>query len=102
MKLWPIMGVLGARQSGKTTLLRDIISNGLKSRYVSLDSKSLRDQAQRAPELFLSAEAEEFETLIIDEVQKAPDLFDALKAKVDLRRRPGQFILSGSPNFHKK
>src|SRR5437016_4484287 len=102
MKLWPVIGVLGARQSGKTTLLRDILCPVLKSRYVSLDSKTMRDQAQKAPELFLSTEAEEFENLIIDEVQKAPDLFDALKGEVDRRRKPGRFILSGSTQFSQK
>ena len=82
-KLWPIVGVLGARQVGKSTLLKDQLTKHDNATYL----ESL-------------TEASKF--VVIDEVQKVPDLFDALKANVDARRRPGQFIISGSTEFSEK
>jgi predicted AAA+ superfamily ATPase len=99
--LWPVLGILGARQTGKTTLLREILGKNVRASYVTLDSKSLREQARRAPEYFLETQGDK-KSLIIDEVQKAPDLFDAIKASVDIKRIPGRFILSGSTQFSEK
>jgi predicted AAA+ superfamily ATPase len=62
-----------------------------------MDSKTFRDQAERAPEAF--SQMEEGKVKIIDEVQKVPDLFDAIKLHVDKQRRPGSYIISGSTQF---
>lgn len=105
LKLWPVLGVLGPRQVGKSTLLRDLLANELASvAYLTLDLKELQDRANRAPDSFLAErrEMKQVKTLILDEVQKAPPLFDAVKADVDARRIPGKYILSGSTEFSRK
>lgn len=85
---------------GKSTLLRDHIALATHAQYVTFDNQDIRDRAQRKPTHFLK----EFEKqkCILDEVQKAPNLFDAIKARVDEHRVPGQFILSGSTEFSQK
>ncbi|MBF0491607.1 MAG: AAA family ATPase [Deltaproteobacteria bacterium] len=100
LKLWPVLGILGARQVGKSTLLRDQLATHIEALYQTMDNKELRSQAEKRPNYFLDREVEK--TLIIDEVQKAPDLFDAIKVRVDEKRRPGRFLLSGSTEFSQK
>jgi predicted AAA+ superfamily ATPase len=99
LKLWPVIGVLGPRQVGKSTLLR---GQADESRYLNLDLRQLRAEAERAPDFFLASRREDRGLIAIDEVQKAPDLFDAIKASVDGDRRPGTFILAGSTQFSSK
>jgi len=99
-KLWPVVGLLGARQTGKSTLLRDQLIDRLKAKYLLLDRKSLQVQATKAPEHFIKSNSNNLKTpLILDEVQKAAELFDAIKAEVDENRIPGRFLLSGSTEF---
>lgn len=100
LKLWPICGVLGMRQSGKSVLLSQIIAPKIDATYVTLDSIRTRTTASRNPEAFVMQSPGA--PLIIDEVQKAPDLFDALKLAVDSNRRPGAFLVSGSTEFSNK
>ena len=84
------MVVSGARQSGKTTLLKATFP---RHRYVSLDLPSVAEQAERNPEQFL---AENPAPLLVDEVQYAPGLFRYLKAAIDRDRHAlGRFILTG-------
>ncbi len=91
---FPIILVTGARQVGKSTLLRHAIHD---AEYVTLDDPEDRQQAQKEPKLFLSR----FKgRTIIDEVQYAPELFPLLKMRVDEEQRMGQFWLSGSQQFH--
>jgi predicted AAA+ superfamily ATPase len=99
LRLWPVIGVLGPRQVGKSTLLKRLTDEG---RYITLDLKQLRDEAVRAPDFFVASRREGKGLVAIDEVQKAPDLFDAIKASVDADRRPGTFILAGSTQFSTK
>ncbi len=101
MKLWPICGVVGIRQSGKTVLLSQMVGPKINAEFVTLDSLKMRRSATRAPEAFVTQTKGE-RPLIIDEVQKVPDLFDALKLVVDKKRRPGSFIISGSTEFSSK
>jgi predicted AAA+ superfamily ATPase len=86
---------MGARQVGKSTLVRE--SKALSNHdYLTLDSMEVRDQAQNDPERLL----ERGMLQIIDEVQRAPDLVIAIKAAVDAGpRRPGRFVLTGSANL---
>ncbi len=100
LKLWPVLGLLGARQVGKSTLLRDQLAPRIGASYVTLDDLDIREQARRRPAYFL--QSFEGKPLILDEVQKVPDLFDAIKANVDRKRIPGCFLLSGSTEFSKK
>lgn len=95
LKFSTIVGVLGHRQVGKTTLI-----SGLAKEYKTLDlSKTLRI-AQLDPEIFLDG-ISDF-PCAIDEAQLCPELFPALKERVRTHRQPGQFILSGSVRFTSK
>lgn len=94
--LSPIVGVLGHRQVGKTTLLERIGKS-----YDTLDDVLSLQRAQSDPASYL----EEMTAipsalpLAIDECQLAPELFPALKERVRVRKKPGQFLLSGSVRF---
>lgn len=96
-KMWPIVGVLGLRQVGKSTLLRDRI--GIEQ-YVTLDDEDVRDEAHVSAKNFLARYSHH--PFVIDEVQKEPKLFDALKAAVDRKKIPGQWLISGSVAFSSK
>lgn len=101
LSFWSALGILGARQVGKSTLLKsELVSLKAKTHYVTLDQKDLRDQAQKQPTWFLSQFGKD--RLILDEVQKAPDLFDAIKQEIDTNKRPGRYILTGSVMFSQK
>ncbi|SDH31643.1 hypothetical protein SAMN05421827_12122 [Pedobacter terrae] len=91
---FPIIALTGPRQSGKTTLLKNIFSN---YRYVSLENPDVRAFATEDPNGFLS---EYNDKVIFDEVQRVPLLFSYLQGIVDESKIMGQFILSGSQNFH--
>lgn len=91
---YPIIAVTGPRQSGKTTLLKSMFP---EYRYVSLENPDVRSFATTDPNGFLK---EYSEYVILDEVQHVPTLFSYLQTKVDGSKLMGQFILSGSQNFH--
>lgn len=91
---FPVVFLTGPRQSGKSTLLKTLFQK--KFEYVSLEEKDTRDFALSDPRGFLNS----FKgRLIIDEAQRAPDLFLYIQTKVDEREIPGMYILSGSQNF---
>ena len=91
---FPILSLTGARQSGKTTLLREQFSD---YRYVNLEQANVANLARTDIRSFLSLYDNK---VIFDEAQRVPDLFSELQVMVDERRQaPGQFILSGSQNF---
>lgn len=91
---YPILAVTGPRQSGKTTLLKAILP---EYRYVSLENTDERSFANEDPAGFL----QKYDSnVIFDEVQRTPNLFSYLQTKVDESGKMGQFILSGSQNFH--
>ncbi|GAB6088479.1 ATP-binding protein [Spirochaeta dissipatitropha] len=92
---FPVVVLTGARQTGKTTLLRDCFPD---YSYVSLDLPSLAAQAEEDPELFFASCRP---PAIIDEVQYAPALFRHLKQQVDKQRHSmGSWILTGSQRFN--
>jgi hypothetical protein len=90
---FPVVVVTGARQVGKTSLVRRVFPS---HSYVSLDVPSMAEQAEKSPETFIRSFAE---PLIIDEVQYAPSLFRNLKVVIDQDKRPGRFLLTGSQTF---
>ena len=92
---FPVLMLTGPRQVGKTTLL-EMCAAG-KRAYVTLDDLDARRLAQRDPALFLQTWQP---PLIIDEVQYAPQLFSAIKMRVDREKRNGLFWLTGSQKFH--
>lgn len=93
-KKYPILALTGPRQSGKTTFLKTQFPN---YSYVNLENTDIRKFAIEDPNGFLK---ELDEPVILDEVQRVPGLFSYLQTKVDEDKTMGQFILSGSQNFH--
>ncbi|MBK0381526.1 ATP-binding protein [Pedobacter sp. SD-b] len=91
---FPILALTGPRQSGKTTLLKEIFEN---YQYVSLENPNNRLFAKEDPLGFLN---QYHEKVILDEVQRVPELFSYLQERVDNSKIMGQYILSGSQNFH--
>ncbi len=84
--------VVGARQVGKSTLVHAVTRHRASTSERRLDRVTDREAAHRDPERFVQAEG----LLVIDEVQRAPELMLAIKARVDEDNRPGQFLLTGS------
>lgn len=85
----PVVLVNGARQVGKTTLVRTLPAR----RYLNLDDATVLAAARADPAGFIGGLEG---PVTLDEVQKAPELFPAIKAAVDRARRPGRFLLTGS------
>jgi uncharacterized protein len=91
----PVLVLVGARQTGKSTLAKSLIGPAFKAEYVSLDDITVRAAAQTDPAGFLGGFSG---PLVLDEVQYVPELFPQLKLRVDADRRPGRFLLTGSAN----
>lgn len=91
---FPIVGITGPRQSGKSTLTKLTFPD---KKYVTFDDKNMRELASSNPADFVMAFPD---GAIIDEAQKVPEIFDALKLHVDSTAfTPGKFILTGSSQF---
>lgn len=90
----PVVLLNGARQTGKSTLA-NALAKSLSATYVTLDDTTQLAAAKSDPHGFLNGLGKQ---TVIDEVQKAPDLFPAIKMAVDQDRRPGRFLLTGSAN----
>ncbi|MBN2333905.1 MAG: ATP-binding protein [Deltaproteobacteria bacterium] len=90
---YPVVTLTGPRQSGKTTLVRAAFHDYA---YVSLEDPEARSFALEDPRGFLRQWRDE---VILDEVQRCPELFSYIQTIVDEEDRPGQFILTGSQNF---
>ena len=94
LKDTPVVLVNGARQTGKTTLVKDL-SRKRKAAFVTLDDHGILNSALNDPAGFVASLGD---FAVIDEVQNAPNIFRAIKASVDRDRRPGRFLLTGSAN----
>lgn len=92
-KLYPILGITGPRQSGKTTISRHKFSH---LPYVSLEDLDTRALAQNDARGFLNRYSD---GAILDEVQHVPQLFSYLQGMVDSSPQKGRFVLTGSQNF---
>lgn len=97
-KQFPVVAILGPRQSGKTTLSKLLYLKIKKNAYY-FDLESPADRAHfNNPEYFLSALSDK--PVIIDEVQRLPELFALLRSLVDKKKQKGKFILLGSATPH--
>ncbi len=93
---FPVLALTGARQTGKTTVMKQVFSGIEGIKYVTLDYPVLRDLARKDPELFLQQYPA---PVIIDEIQYAPKLFPHIKIRVDNNHKNGQYFLTGSQMF---
>ena len=91
LRVLPVTVLTGARQTGKTTLTQALEP---ARTYFTLDDVGILDQAERNPDSLLSTRP-----VILDEVQRAPQILLAVKRAVDTGRRAGDFILTGSANL---
>jgi len=91
LKKFPCVAILGARQIGKTTLLKQVLS---KAPFFDMEKQADFDRISRDPDFFLS----QYENpIVIDEAQILPEFFSALRVKIDANRnRNGQYLISGS------
>lgn len=92
---YPIVLVVGPRQAGKTTMLQHLAEENKRS-YVSFDNTNSRALANDDPELFF----QQYKTpILIDEVQKAPKIFEYIKLLADQHKINGEFWLTGSQSY---
>lgn len=88
----PVVLIGGPRQSGKTTLARQLAG---RRAFLTLDNEPTLLAAQADPIGLIRS----YDAMVIDEIQRAPGLLLAIKASVDADRRPGRFLLTGSANL---
>jgi len=93
LKQYPVVTLTGPRQSGKSTLLKNLLPD---YKYVSLENPDARLFAADDPRGFLNNYTD---NAIIDEAQAVPQLFSYIQGIVDEKNKPGMFVLSGSQNF---
>ncbi|MCC6638730.1 MAG: ATP-binding protein [Ignavibacteriaceae bacterium] len=95
LSAFPVVGLTGPRQSGKSTLLKELLKDEYK--YVTFDSPTTVAEFRDDPERFMRINGDK---VIFDEAQKAPEIFTYVKIAVDNdREKYGKFILSGSSQF---
>jgi predicted AAA+ superfamily ATPase len=94
LEYFPIVGVLGSRQVGKTTLVKEV-RDKLNLEVVYIDLESTSDLVKlNEPELFFNNN--EDKCIIIDEVQRKKEIFPILRSVIDKNKRPARFIITGS------
>jgi len=91
----PAVFLCGARQTGKSTLVKQIIAATPGAAYYTMDDWDVLSAARQNPMGFIAGLPEK---AAIDEIQRAPELLLPIKAEIDRNRRPGRFILTGSAN----
>jgi predicted AAA+ superfamily ATPase len=89
----PVLVLTGARQVGKSTMLKEVYKD---VRYVSLNRPLVRESAKDNPSVFFEVNKP---PIVVDEIQKAAELFDYIKDIVDEDKTKGQFYLTGSQSL---
>lgn len=89
----PVVVVTGARQTGKSTLVKDLLPG--RRAYHTLDDLDVRELAERTPDELVERPG----PMVLDEVQRVPEVLLAVKRAVDQDRKPGRYILTGSANL---
>jgi len=97
LERFPVIVIQGARRCGKSTLAEEIAST-TDHTSISLDDDETRASAVADPNTLL-APAQAGKLVVIDEIQRVPDLVLAVKSAVDRTKQPGSFILTGSSDF---
>jgi predicted AAA+ superfamily ATPase len=96
LKDTPAIIINGARQTGKSTLAKSLIGPAFDAQYLSFDNNNTLAHAKLDPVGFISELAG---PVILDEIQRTPELFLSIKHAIDQNRKPGQFLLTGSANI---
>jgi predicted AAA+ superfamily ATPase len=99
---FPVVGIVGSRQVGKTTLAKHLI-NHIKRECIYLDLELPEDHSKLSePQLFLENLLDK--CVILDEIQQIPQIFQVLRALIDKNRQPGSYVILGSasPNLLKQ
>ena len=91
----PAVLVNGARQTGKSTLVQSAELAGQNRQYLTFDDPGILGAAKRDPNGFVAGLNM---PVTLDEVQHVPEIFPVIKAAIDRKRQPGQFLLTGSAN----
>ncbi|MBX3287815.1 MAG: ATP-binding protein [Acidobacteria bacterium] len=91
----PVVLLIGARQSGKSTLVRNLGPEDHQPLYLTFDDLTLLSSASANPQAFLDSVQK---PVIFDEIQRIPDLLIHIKKSVDEDRKPGSYLLTGSAN----
>lgn len=91
----PVILLNGARQTGKSTLVQWMTLNGFELDYLTMDDSTVLEAVKKDATSFLKGLQK---SVVLDEIQRVPELFIPIKASVDKDRRPGRFILTGSAN----
>jgi predicted AAA+ superfamily ATPase len=95
LKLFPVVGLTGPRQSGKSTLVKNLL--GEKYRYVSFDDLTMVDRFHTDSERFMNVYSEK---VIFDEVQRVPEIFSYIKPNVDRgRKNYRKLVMTGASQF---
>jgi hypothetical protein len=94
LKSFPVVVVTGARQTGKSTLIHDLLK-APRREYYTLDDIDVLERAESEPDALVADRG----AVTLDEIQRSPKLLLAIKRAVDRDRRPGRFLLSGSANL---
>ena len=90
---FPVTAILGPRQCGKSTLVKEYLKSRIDGLYLDLQKESDREKT-RNPEQFFTYNKDKL--ICLDEIQYVPDLFSSLRSLIDEDRRPGRFIILGS------
>lgn len=94
LSYFPVTGIVGPRQVGKTTLAKELLTQ-INKESVYIDLENPRDLAKLSdPVLFFENNIEK--CIVLDEVQRMPDLFPILRSMIDMKREPARFIILGS------
>ncbi len=91
---FPVILIVGARQTGKTSLIQNLL--GSQAKTYTFDPVQDLYQARKDPDLFLDQIGF---PVFLDEIQFAPEILAAIKRRVDVHKKPGMYYLSGSQNF---
>ncbi len=94
-KKFPVIGIFGPRQSGKTTLSKIAFN---KHKFVSLEDYKTKELAKSDLYAFFNAHHNKY-GIVLDEIQEVPELLSYIKVYSDEHNKPGYFILTGSQNF---
>ncbi len=90
---FPVISITGPRQSGKTTLVRQLFPDYL---YINLEDPNYRLAAKESPRDLLNHNSK---GIVIDEAQYAPEIFSYVQLLADAHNQSGEFILTGSQHF---